>query len=70
MANHQDFLKLIQKAAKENGCLPVGSNLKTRVFKEGQIKWNEIKSPILNQQKCDEIKVYAMTRTKRLFTHL
>lgn len=46
-AQHTDFCKLIERYSKENPTLPIGTS-KNRVFKEGQIRWNEIKSSFLN----------------------
>ena len=61
---HQDFCRLIERYSKENPTLPVGTG-KTRVFKEGQIRWSDIKSPFLNQAKLDWITNYTRQRTTR-----
>ena len=47
--NFGDFLKMIDRYYKENPTLPIGTN-KSRIFKEGHIRWNEIKSSFINQQ--------------------
>jgi hypothetical protein len=48
--NFGDFLKMIDRYYKENPSLPIGGNNKSRIFKEGHVRWNEIKSSFLNQQ--------------------
>jgi len=48
LKQHQDFCKFIERYSKENPTLPVGAS-KIRIFKEGQIRWNDIKSSFLNQ---------------------
>tara|TARA_B110000285_G_C14986641_1_gene544172 strand:- start:69 stop:320 length:252 start_codon:yes stop_codon:yes gene_type:complete len=55
---HADFCKLIERYSKENPTLPVGAG-KNRVFKEGQLRWPELKSGFLNQQKLDWITNYT-----------
>jgi len=49
LKQHEDFRRLIERYSKENPTLPVGAS-KIRIFKEGQIRWNDIKSSFLNQQ--------------------
>lgn len=53
-SQHADFCKLIERYSKENPTIPVGTS-KSRVFKEGQIRWNDIKRSFLDQSRLDWI---------------
>jgi hypothetical protein len=56
---HQDFIKLLERHFKENPTLPVTKD-KNKIFKEGHIKWSDIKlKSFLNQQKLDWIEEYT-----------
>lgn len=65
--HHGDLYKLVERYSKENPTLPVGAS-KIRIFKEGQVRWNDIK--FLNQAKLDWITTYVRARTNRLSSHL
>lgn len=65
--HHGDLYKLVERYSKENPTLPVGTS-KIRIFKEGQVRWNDIK--FLNQAKLDWITTYVRARTNRLSSHL
>mmetsp|Transcript_11513 Transcript_11513/g.19472 ORF Transcript_11513/g.19472 Transcript_11513/m.19472 type:complete len:311 (-) Transcript_11513:529-1461(-) len=67
---NQDLTRFLERYLKENYTLPVGGNDKTRIFKEGQINWNEIKSNVLNQNKLDWISNYSKTRAQKFFRHI
>ena len=77
---HTDFLKMIERYYKENPTLPI-TNSKNRIFKEGMVRWNDIKSSFLNQQsKCfsnvsncaeiDWITNYCRNRASKFFNYL
>jgi hypothetical protein len=39
---------MVERYHKENPSLPIATS-KSRVFREGNVRWNEIKSSFLNQ---------------------
>lgn len=57
--HHGDLFKLMERYSKENPTLPVGAG-KIRVFKEGPVRWNDVK--FLNQGKLDWITNYVRAR--------
>lgn len=57
----------MERYSKENPTLPVGAG-KIRVFKEGPVRWNDVK--FLNQGKLDWITNYVRARQSRLSIHL
>lgn len=47
--NHSELVKQFEKFTKENPSLPITSQ-KVRLFKEGQVSWNELKQNFLTKQ--------------------
>lgn len=48
LKQHGELCKLLERYAKENPTLPICAS-KIRIFKEGQMRWNEIKPSFLNK---------------------
>ena len=69
LKQHGELCKLLERYAKENPTLPICAS-KIRIFKEGQMRWNEIKPSFLNKSKLDWITNYTRSRMNRLTTHL
>lgn len=69
LAKQLELYKAIDKYQKDNHTLPICSN-RFRIFKEGHIKWNEIKTNFLNKQKVEWISGYTRNRMNKLTTHL
>ena len=68
LKQHEDFRRLIERYSKENPTLPVGAS-KIRIFKEGQIRWNDIKSSFLNQQSKSKSNLCLFSLLMHLFLY-
>jgi len=62
---------MIESFFKQYPSLPINTNSKVRIFKEGQgVNWNQMKSSFLNQGKLDWIQKYNKSRIARLINHI